>query len=77
MSFGEITGFEEQTPLAMYTHRWRYAIPSKSYPDRYVAQQDSTLLACGDWAGGPKVEGAFLSGCAAAGRILRTLEKPR
>jgi photolyase PhrII len=74
--FWKITGLDEQTPLAMHTHRWKYAIPSKSYPDRYVAQQDNTLLACGDWAGGPKVEGAFLSGCAAAGRILRTLEKP-
>jgi predicted NAD/FAD-dependent oxidoreductase len=73
--FWKITGLEEQAPLATYTHRWRYAIPSKSYPARYIAQQDNTLLACGDWAGGPKVEGAFLSGCAAAGRILRTLEK--
>jgi photolyase PhrII len=73
--FWKVTGFKEQQPLAFYSHRWRYAIPSKSYPDRYIAQRDNTLLACGDWAGGPKVEGAFLSGCAVAGQILRTLER--
>jgi predicted NAD/FAD-dependent oxidoreductase len=28
------------------------------------------IAACGDWARGPRVEDASLSGCAAAGRLL-------
>jgi len=28
------------------------------------------IAACGDWVRGPRVEGNYLSGCAAAGRLL-------
>ncbi len=31
------------------------------------------LFCCGDWCGGPRVEGAFLSGAALVGHLLRTL----
>jgi len=31
------------------------------------------LGACGDWCAGPRVEGAFLSGAAMAGAVLREL----
>ncbi len=62
------------TPLFAEAHRWRYSIPTKILPDRYVSNLDQTVFACGDWAGGPKVEGAFLSGSAVVGRILSQLE---
>ena len=35
------------------------------------------VVVCGDWCGGPRVEGAYLSGAAAAGRILGTLRSRR
>ncbi|KAA1260324.1 hypothetical protein LF1_28630 [Rubripirellula obstinata] len=35
------------------------------------------IAACGDWCGGPRIEGAFLSGMAAAGALLRHLTVDR
>ncbi len=54
-------------------HRWKYSIPRSAIGERFLANGDQSCIACGDWAGGPKVEGAFLSGAAAAGVILRSL----
>jgi photolyase PhrII len=62
--------------LFVQTHRWRYAIPANPSSRRCLTNRDGTLLAGGDWAGGPRVEGAFLSGTAAAGRILSSLPRP-
>jgi predicted NAD/FAD-dependent oxidoreductase len=45
-------------------HRWRYALPQEPLPHRYVLDPNLNLAACGDWCGGPRVEGAFLSGLA-------------
>jgi predicted NAD/FAD-dependent oxidoreductase len=47
-------------------HRWRYALPQDPLPERYLLDRNSNLGACGDWCGGPRVEGAFLSGKALA-----------
>ncbi len=59
----------------MMLHRWRYAISHHQEPGRILANDQ--LIACGDWAGGARVEGAFLSGCAAAGKVLRDLTARR
>ena len=57
-------------------HRWLYALPGQTAPQPTVVNRDQTVIACGDWAGGPRVEGAFLSGMAAAGRVLGKLTGP-
>ena len=57
-------------PDHLAAHRWRYARPTEPLPERCLFDPDLGLAACGDWCGGPRVEGAFLSGCAAAGRVL-------
>ncbi len=79
--FQKVIGLVVEVPHSIQSHRWRYSIPTKSYPNRCAVNHDRTVFASGDWAGGPKVEGAFLSGAAAAGRILSTLgysmSKPR
>ena len=51
-------------------HRWRYALPDPVTSD--AALYDATLLlgAGGDWCGGPRIEGALLSGIALAGRVM-------
>ena len=56
-------------------HRWMYSIPTNPIAARCVADEETMrIIACGDWAGGPRIEGAFLSGMSAAGYILRSLQ---
>lgn len=52
-------------------------MPVDPTSERCFFDAESGIAACGDWAGGPRVEGAFLSGMAAAGRILGTLSMKR
>ncbi|WP_166822881.1 NAD(P)/FAD-dependent oxidoreductase [Thalassoroseus pseudoceratinae] len=53
-----------------WTHRWRYAQPSNPLPSRYLFDEHSRIGVCGDWCGGPRVEGAFQSGLALANRVI-------
>jgi renalase len=51
--------------------RWRYSWVTNAHPEPcLVASDDSPLLFCGDAFGQPKVEGAALSGLAAADLLL-------
>ena len=51
--------------------RWRYSWITNPHPDAcLVASDDPPLLFCGDAFGQPKVEGAALSGLAAADHLL-------
>ena len=52
--------------------KWRYAGPVTPWPDRSltVATSPGHLVLAGDAFGGPKVEGAYLSGRAAASAVL-------
>jgi photolyase PhrII len=57
-------------PEHLSAHRWRYALPTEPLAEPCLFDPELRIAAAGDWCGGPRVEGAFLSGCAAAGRIL-------
>jgi predicted NAD/FAD-dependent oxidoreductase len=59
-----------QLPEFVAAHRWRYARPIEPLPQRFLLDSAIGLAACGDWCGGPRVEGAFLSGLAAANSLL-------
>lgn len=61
-------------PTQVLAHRWRYARPVTEQALRYrcLFNANRTLVACGDWASGSRVEGAFLSGAAAAGIIAQS-----
>ena len=52
--------------------KWRYAGPIAPWPDRcaVLATSPGAVVLAGDAFGGPKVEGAFLSGTAAAEAVL-------
>ena len=54
---------------------WRYALPVTLYQNRYLLADDlPPLIFAGDAFGGPRVEGAALSGLTAAERILEIVE---
>jgi len=58
-------------PTAWQLHRWKYAQATISHPDTCLfTAQPAPLAFAGDGFGAPRIEGAFLSGLAAAERIL-------
>jgi renalase len=57
-------------PCGLQVHRWRYALPPEPAAERCLADPERRLVAAGDWCGGPRVEGAWLSGRAAAEKVL-------
>ena len=71
------TGIDSLKFTHAAAHRWKYSIPdvsTKFPPERVLLNEDRSVIACGDWAGGARVEGAFLSGMAAAGIVLGSTE---
>jgi photolyase PhrII len=70
-AFADAVGLAKDQIMGVGTHRWRYAVPASvlSQPSLWDATQ--RVGACGDWCGGPRVEGAYLSGAAMAGDVLR------
>ena len=57
-------------PLSTQLHRWRYSIPTRLHPKRFVSlEEPAPLVLAGDAFGGPRIEGAALSGLAAAVRL--------
>lgn len=69
-AFAATAGGLEAAPVHLDAHRWRFALPSEPLAEPCLFDADLRLAACGDWCGGPRVEGAFLSGTAAADRLL-------
>lgn len=56
---------------AMQIKRWRYSQPQTVYPQRCLGAIDLPLWFAGDAFGGPRVEGAVLSGIAAGEAISK------
>jgi photolyase PhrII len=51
-------------------HRWRYALPGQPLEVGALWFEKRQLALAGDWCQGSRIEGAFLSGAAAAGRVM-------
>jgi hypothetical protein len=49
--------------------RWRFATPRSVWPDRCWSDPSGTIVVAGDAFAGPRIEGAYLSGRAAAATI--------
>jgi len=70
-AFNEATGNQVQ-PIHAAVHRWRYSLPPQIMDDPCLWDATARLGACGDWCGGPRIEGAWRSGRALAQRMLGT-----
>ena len=65
----EATGCEPVKPSLAAAHLWRYAVPPEPHPGPFMLDEKLRIGACGDWCGGPRVEGAYLSGILLAERL--------
>lgn len=64
-------------PLYLAAHRWRQSLGADPGARTTLFDADSGLVVCGDWLAGGRVEGAFLSGLAAAGHVCEAVGVPR
>ncbi len=69
-AFWQATGLDAAPHAAASAHRWRYALPVEPLDEHCLFDGELQLGACGDWCGGPRVEGAYLSGLALAEKVL-------
>ena len=58
------------SPVHAVGHRWRYAFVTEPLGEDCLYDPDTGLGLAGDWCLGPRIEAAWLSGCALAGRVL-------
>ncbi|MDA8062849.1 MAG: FAD-dependent oxidoreductase [Actinomycetota bacterium] len=65
-------------PLVASLSRWTHAAPEVLHPQRYLVavEGDQPVVCAGDAFGEPRVEGAYLSGLAAAGAVADRLGRP-
>jgi predicted NAD/FAD-dependent oxidoreductase len=71
--FTKVLGRQLPKADQLIAHRWKYATTIQPSKQRCLSACEDRVLACGDWTGGVGVEGAFLSGASAAGRVLNRL----
>lgn len=69
-SFFEAAGLHPVDPHILQAHRWRYALAQNQLDVGCIWNTEMRVGVCGDWCLSRRVEGAFLSGMAAAGRVL-------
>jgi predicted NAD/FAD-dependent oxidoreductase len=62
-----------EPPIHANAHRWKFSATPLSLDTQAFFDPRQSLAVCGDWLAGGRVEGAYRSGMAAAGWILRTI----
>ncbi|CAH8385549.1 unnamed protein product [Eruca vesicaria subsp. sativa] len=69
----QCSGLVNSLPFFMKAHRWGSAFPAKSIAveERCLWDRNRNLAICGDFCVSPNVEGAILSGLAAASKLLQ------
>lgn len=69
-AFFKAIGSRPIQPIFVKAHRWRYAQAENPLKIGCLWDAELRLGICGDWCQMSRVEGAFLSGMAASGRVL-------
>jgi predicted NAD/FAD-dependent oxidoreductase len=69
-TFFDISGLSALAPRLLQAHRWRYARALHPLSSNCLWECERRVSVCGDWCHGGRIEGAVLSGMAAAGRLL-------
>ncbi len=72
---GKVTGVAMPNPCLAKSHRWLYSRPMESLTHSSLWDDLNQIGACGDWCGGPRIEGALKSGMSLAGRVLGSLHE--
>ena len=70
-AFAAATGLPPTEAVSAVAHRWRHARTPEPLGADCLYDRAAGLGLCGDWCPGERVEGAYLSGVALAGEILR------
>ncbi len=68
--FLRYTGQPALSPRHVISREWRAAAAEKALKDGCLWDGSARIGICGDWCAGSRIEGAFLSGSAVAGRLL-------
>lgn len=71
----KVTGVAMPNCCLAQSHHWLYSRPTESLIESSLWDDDNQLGACGDWCGGPRIEGALQSGMSLAGRVLSWLHE--
>jgi len=72
----ELTGLALSEANYTTIHRWLYAAVSQGAETPCLVDSSRKILACGDWCLGGRVEGAWLSGKAAAEQVIAWSKAP-
>ncbi len=65
------TGMDLDDSEVLAAHRWLYSLVDNPLQAGALWDPALQLAVCGDWCNGARIEGAYLSGQAAAGHLLR------
>ncbi len=74
-AFFDAIGAPSSKPAWSKGHRWRYALAENPLEDGCIYDASLGIGACGDWANGNRVEGAFLSGLRLAEEVQQALHR--
>jgi predicted NAD/FAD-dependent oxidoreductase len=69
-AFFDAAGRTAVEPLLASAHCWRHARAANPLEEECLWDPEEKIGVCGDWCCRSRIEGAFLSGAALAGRIL-------
>lgn len=69
-TFFDAAGRPTVEPLIVSAHCWRHARTANPLEEECLWDPEEKIGVCGDWCCRSRIEGAFLSGAALAGRIL-------